>query len=100
MNYPALNGEDFAREQSKGARKAYRGEIRSRLGTSSDPAPEIRQALRAADTLKGLIDAASSGRYGLAVYDFRTQTHRPVTEVLAEVQEEIHRNRVERNLPV
>jgi hypothetical protein len=100
MNYPALNGEDFARDQSKQARKAHRSDVRAHLGTSSDPAPEIRQALLAADSLKQIVDAASGGRYGLAVYDFRTQTHRPVAEALAEVQEQIHRNRVERNLPV
>jgi hypothetical protein len=99
-NYPALNGEDYARDGSKSIRKTLRQKVRQALGTSSDPAPDIRSALRAASDLKQIVDAASGGAYGLAVYNFQTGTHEPIDDVLYRISKKIHDNRVERGLPV
>lgn len=52
---------------TKTRRKDARRSVRNVLGTSSDNAPTLAQALEAADHLKRIIDLASGGRYGLAV---------------------------------
>lgn len=78
--------EDFAYTGSKTRRKDYRRRIRNILGTSSDDAPTILHALDAARELGALVDVASGGRFGIAVYDMRTKQHRPVHEVKAEIK--------------
>ena len=52
---------------TKTRRRDIRRLVRGYLGTSSEAAPTLEDALRAADELKRLIDLASGGRYGLAV---------------------------------
>jgi hypothetical protein len=74
--------EDFAREGSKTARRRYRRDVRRILGTSSDPAPNVHQALTAANKLQQLLDAASGGRYGLAVVDLHRIGKGPLNEAI------------------
>lgn len=54
-------------EGTKTRRREIRRDVRRLLGTSSDGAPTLTQALEAADQLKRIIDLASGGRYGLAI---------------------------------
>lgn len=75
--------EHLARRGSKTARREYRSSIRAVLGTTRDPAPDALDALAAARHLGALLDAATAGRYGIAVYDFATQRHLPPAEAAA-----------------
>lgn len=63
--------ENKAQDGSKTRRKELRQEARNILGTSSDPAPTIIEALRAANKVQALLDLASNGTYGLAVVELR-----------------------------
>ncbi len=82
-----------AYRQSVTKRKHVRKLVRQELGTSSDPANDVFQSLRAAMALKELVALASGGTFGLAVYDFRTNDHRPIGEVIVELQQEQHREK-------
>ncbi|MDH5295308.1 MAG: hypothetical protein OEW91_16680 [Acidimicrobiia bacterium] len=52
---------------TKTRRREIRRDVRRLLGTSSEGAPNLAQALAAADQLKRIIDLASGGRYGLSI---------------------------------
>lgn len=52
---------------TKTRRKEARRLVRGYLGTSSEAAPTLEDALLAAQELKRIIDMASGGRYGLAI---------------------------------
>ena len=71
-NYVTGSEERFARPGTKTRRKERRSDARMWLGTSSDPAPNARQILLAIEALKGALDMATDGRFGLAIHDFET----------------------------
>lgn len=59
--------EDFATPGTKTVRKNYRRSIRGTLGTSSDDAPNLYDALRAVEALDHLLRYASGGNMALLV---------------------------------
>lgn len=59
--------EDFATSGSKTVRKNYRRSIRNTLGTSSEDAPNVYSALRAAEALNHLLRYASGGNMAVLV---------------------------------
>lgn len=63
--------EDFAYEGTKTRRREERRDIRTILGTSSDAAPNVHQALRAAEHLSQLLSLATGGAYRLTITDKR-----------------------------
>lgn len=66
---------------TKTARRQARQQARNVLGTSSDGAPGIRAALRAASYLSQIMDDASGGRFRLSVWDARTGDYKSPTVV-------------------
>lgn len=74
--------ERFATTGTKTHRRELRRDVRSTLGTSSDDAPTVLQALRAASALQRILDAASGGRYGLAVVDLHRVGMGPLNEAI------------------
>lgn len=94
-SYPPSNYEDLAYEGTVTRRKQLRQIVRNTLGPGSDPAPTVRGTLAAADSLKGLLDLASGGHYGLAVRDFSKAADDPerfitIGEAITEVREKVH----------
>ncbi len=78
-----MNAEELATRGTKTRRREYRRRIRAVLGVSHDDAPNAIEALFAARHLGALLDCATAGRYGIAVYDFKTQQHLPPAEAIS-----------------
>lgn len=57
------------RYESATRRRQCRRNVRNVLGTSSDPAPEAGQVIRAAEAMDELIRLASNGRFALVLVD-------------------------------
>ncbi len=81
-----MSYEDYAYQGTKTKRRESRRAVRERLGTSSDPAPTIADALDAANSLDWIVSDASSGRFRLLVLDARTQTTKPASAAYAEIK--------------
>ena len=55
--------------------RVLRRDIRTELGTTRDPVPSVEQLLEALAHLGAMLDLASGGAYGVAVYEFKTGQH-------------------------
>ena len=55
---------------SKTRSRHLRRDIRTSLGTSADPLPDVLDVLAAARALGALLDNASGGRYGISIHVF------------------------------
>jgi hypothetical protein len=76
--------EDFAYDRTVTRRKTARRSIRAALGTSSDAAPNVHEALIAAVHLDDLLSDASGGLFRVKVYRPGTaEVLRPVAAVTA-----------------
>lgn len=75
--------EQLATRGTKTRRREIRQNIRRILGVGHEQAPNAIGALMAARELGKLVDLATAGRYGIAVYDFRSNQHLPPDKALA-----------------
>jgi hypothetical protein len=62
--------------------RELRRNVRRVLGTSSDGVPEANAVLNAARDIGSMLDIATGGEFGIAVYDFRTQKTHPVGNII------------------
>ncbi|MBA2740987.1 MAG: hypothetical protein H0U46_03145 [Actinobacteria bacterium] len=72
----------YPREGTRTRQRKLRRDVRSDLGTSSDPAPSLRALLSAARALGAMLDNESGGRFGISIHDFDGHT---VTEHTADI---------------
>lgn len=72
--------------QSVGRRRMLRRHVRAQLGTTHDEAPGPLSALAAADSLKALVELSTGGRFGLAAWDFQTQSAIPIGDAIETVR--------------
>ena len=69
-----MNEIAYLRSYTAGSKTRARGlrrDVRSSLGTSNDPLPDVLQVLCAVRALQALLDNACGGRFGLAIHDFK-----------------------------
>jgi len=66
---------------SKTRLRVLRRDIRRELGLVHDPAPSVEQLLESLALLGSMLDIASDGEYGAAVYRFKDAVHLPARSV-------------------
>jgi hypothetical protein len=83
---------------SKTRSRHLRRDVRVALGSSSEQLPDVLSVLTAARALGALLDNASGGAFGLAVWDFEKGESIPVGSAVEKVVNvrQAERERVER----
>ncbi len=81
------------RPYSRTRQRELRRQIRSRLGTSRDSAPDLRSLLEVARSLGAMLDNESNGRFGIAIHDFAHNDDLAVGQAVTILVEDERRDR-------